>query len=184
MLFSMARERTLPFSNVLGTVSKRTGTPIGTTVVVGAGAAIALAVNWNSVSVFLALSSICIAMLYLAYLGVTVPLLVKRLRGGLPSGTDEFGRPLFSLGRAGIAINAVAIVYQVAMAVNLAWPRAEIYDPAGESWVLQWSAPLFILLVLLVGVVVHWRNRVRHGGAVVLGSLHHSAEPVDSPAAS
>lgn len=183
MLFSMARERTVPFSSVLGAVSKRTGTPIATTIVVGVGAAIALAVNWNSVSVFLALSSICIAMLYLAYLGVTVPLLVKRLRGGLPSGTDEFGKPLFSLGKAGIVINAVAIVYQIAMAVNLAWPRAEVYDPAGESWVLQWSAPLFILVVLLVGVVVHWRNRVRHGGVVVLGTPLRAAEPADAPAA-
>ena len=184
MLFSMARERTLPFSNVLGKVSTRTGTPIATTVVVGVGAAIALAVNWNASSVFLALSSLCIGMLYLAYLGVTVPLLVKRLRGGLPSGTDELGKPLFSLGKAGIVVNAIAIVYQVAMAVNLLWPRAAVYDPAGEGWVLQWSAPLFVLLVLLVGAVVHWRNRVRHGGVVVLGALHHSAEPLDSPAAS
>jgi urea carboxylase system permease len=184
MLFSMARERTLPFSNVLGTVSTRTGTPIGTTIVVGVGAAIALAVNWNASSVFLALSSLCIGMLYLAYLGVTVPLFVKRLRGGLPSGTDEVGKPLFSLGRAGLVINGVAIVYQVAMAVNLLWPRTEIYDPEGKTWWLQWSAVLFIVIVLLVGVVVHWRNRVRHGGVVVLGALHHSAEPADAPAAS
>jgi urea carboxylase system permease len=185
MLFSMARERTLPFSSVLGSVSKRTGTPVATTVVVGVGAAIALAVNWNESGVFLALSSLCIAMLYLAYLGVTVPLLVKRLRGGLPSGTDESGKPLFTLGTtAGIVINVIAIVYQVAMVLNLAWPRAAIYDPAGQGWWLQWSAPLFILLVLAVGAVVHWRNRVRHGGAVVLGSLHHSAEAADSPAAS
>ena len=184
MLFSMARERTLPFSKALGSVSKRTGTPIGTTVVVGVGAAIALAVNWNASGVFLALSSLCIAMLYLAYLGVTVPLLVTRLRGGLPNGTDEFGKPLFSLGRAGVIVNVVAIVYQVAMVINLAWPRTEIYDPEGGTWWLQWSAPLFILLVLVVGAVVHAQNRARHGGAVVLGGLHHSAEPVDAVAAS
>jgi urea carboxylase system permease len=184
MLFSMARERTLPFSKVLGTVSKRTGTPIGTTIVVGVGAAIALAVNWNESGVFLALSSLCIAMLYLAYLGVTVPLFITRLRGGLPGGVDEYGKPLFSLGKAGLVVNGVAIVYQVAMAVNLAWPRAAIYDPDGKTWWLQWSAPLFILLVLVVGAVVHAQNRARHGGTIVLGALPTSAEPADAVAAS
>lgn len=180
MLFSMARERTLPFSAVLGSVSKRTGTPIATTIVVGVGAAIALAVDWNAGSVFLALSSLCIGMLYLAYLGVTVPLFVRRLRGELPNGTDELGKPLFSLGRAGLAINGVAIVYQIAMAVNLLWPRTEIYDPEGKTWWLQWSAPLFLVFVLLVGVVIHWRNRVRHGGPVVLGARPHSAESAET----
>jgi urea carboxylase system permease len=177
MLFSMARERTLPFSALLGTVSKRTGTPIGTTLVVGVGAAIVLAVNWSQSAVFLALSSLCIGMLYLAYLGVTVPLLVQRLRGRLPGGVDENGKALFSLGRWGVLVNALAVIYQVAMAVNLLWPRTEIYDPAGKTWWLQWSGPLFLLLTLAVGALIHWRTRTRHGGAVVLGALSHSAEP-------
>jgi urea carboxylase system permease len=186
MLFSMARERSLPFSGVLGRVSPRTGTPIATAIVVGVGAAIALAVNWNQSAVFTALASLCIAMLYLAYLGVTLPLLVKRLRlrrsGGLESGVAEDGRPLFSLGRWGIAVNAVAVVYQVVMVVNLVWPRAAIYDLTGGTWWLQWSALLFIGLTLVVGAVVHWRNRVRHGGAIMLGALHTSAEPREAAA--
>lgn len=172
MMFSMARERTLPFSSVLGKVSPRTGTPIATSVVVGVGAAIALAVNWNQSAVFLALASLCIAMLYLAYLGVTVPLLVKRIRGGgLDDGVDEDGNPLFSLGKLGIVINVVAIVYQIGMVINLAWPRTEIYDLEGRGWWLQWSAPLFIGLTLLFGAVIHWQTRVRHGGPIKLPAI-------------
>jgi antibiotic biosynthesis monooxygenase (ABM) superfamily enzyme len=125
-------------------------------------------------------------MLYLAYLGVTLPLLVKRLRlgrsGGLESGVAEDGRPLFSLGRFGIAVNVVAVVYQVVMVVNLVWPRAAIYDLTGGTWWLQWSALLFILLTLVVGAVVHWRNRVRHGGAIMLPALSTSAEPREAVA--
>jgi urea carboxylase system permease len=181
MVFSMARERSLPFSRVLGKVSPRTGTPIATAIVVGVGAAIALAVNWNQSAVFTALASLCIAMLYLAYLGVTLPLLVKRLRlrhtGGLESGTAEDGQPLFSLGKWGIAVNVVAVVYQIVMVVNLVWPRPEIYDLTGGTWWLRWSALLFIAATLAVGAVIHWRNRVRHGGAIMLGVLHTSAEP-------
>jgi urea carboxylase system permease len=178
MMFSMARERTLPFWSVLGRVSPRTGTPIATSVVVGVGAAIALAVNWNQSAVFTALASLCIAMLYLAYLGVTVPLLVTRIRaratGGLAQGVDEHGRPLFSLGRFGIAVNAVAIAYQVVMVVNLLWPRAAIYDLTGHTWWLQWSGLLFIALTLVVGAVIHWRTRIRHGGAIRLPEIASS----------
>ncbi|GAB3654165.1 amino acid permease [Nocardioides korecus] len=179
MMFSMARERSLPFSSWLGKVSPRTGTPIGTSVVVGVGAAITLAVNWDQSAVFTALASLCIAMLYLAYLGVTVPLLVKRLRtpGGLEGGLDEDGQPLFSLGRWGVAINGAAIAYQVVMVVNLAWPRAAIYDLTSGTWWLRWSALLFIGLTLVVGAVIHWRTRVRHGGPIRLPVLKTSHEP-------
>ncbi|MFZ4892897.1 APC family permease [Plantibacter sp. Mn2098] len=173
MVYSMARERALPFWRTLSRVSPRTGTPIATSVVVGVGAALALAVNFGQSAIFTALSSLCIAMLYLAYLGVTVPLLVRRisLRGrGFPPGVDEDGKPLFTLGRWGIPLNALAVLYQIAMVVNLAWPRPEIYDLTGETWWLQWSALLFIGATLLVGYVVHRRNQARDG-AIQLGHL-------------
>ena len=180
MLFSMARERSVPFHRVLGKVSTRTGTPIASALVVGVGAAIALAVNWNQSAVFTALASLCIAMLYLAYLGVTMPLLVKRLRlwhtGGLESGVAEDGRPLFTLGKWGVAVNVAAVGYQVVMVVNLLWPRPEIYDLTGGTWWLKWSALLFIAGTLALGALIHWRNRVRHGGAIMLGVLDTSAD--------
>jgi amino acid transporter len=174
MVYSMARERALPFDRVLSRVSPRTGTPIVTSIVVGVGAALALVVNIGDSAIFTALASLCIAMLYLAYLGVTVPLLVERFRdrrsgGGLKQ-NDESGKPLFSLGRWGIAINLVAVVYQVAMFVNLAWPRTAVYDVTGKTWWLQWSAALFIALTLLVGAAIHLRNRNRVGTMTFIAS--------------
>ena len=178
MLYSMARERSLPFWRSLASVSPRTGTPIVASVVVGVGAALALAVNFGQSAIFTALSSLCIAMLYLAYLGVTGPMLVARLRrggSGMPSGRDEAGRPTFTLGRLGVPLNILAVVYQVGMIVNLAWPRPEIYDLTGKTWWLQWSAVLFIGATLVVGVLVHLRSRARHG-AIRLGHLPATAE--------
>jgi urea carboxylase system permease len=178
MLYSMARERSLPFWRTLAKVSPRTGTPIATSIVVGVGAALALAVNFGQSAIFTALSSLCIAMLYIAYLGVTAPLLITRLRkrgAEMPSGVDEAGKRTFSLGRWGVPLNIVAVVYQVGMIVNLAWPRPEIYDLTGTTWWLQWSAVLFIGATLVVGFIVHLRNRARDG-AIQLGHLPVTAE--------
>jgi len=175
----MARERALPFHRTLGRVSPRTGTPVTTSIVVGAGAALALVVNLGQSAIFTALASLCIAMLYLAYMGVTGPLLVTliqqaRHRAAPPEQLDETGRPLFSLGRWAIPVAAAAVIYQGLAFINLAWPRQSVYDLTGHTWWLQWSAPLFIALTLVVGYLVHLRLR---GGKVHIPHawLHHSA---------
>ncbi|MFI5952888.1 APC family permease [Cryptosporangium sp. NPDC051539] len=167
MTYSMAREGALPFSKALARVSPRTGTPVITSIVVGAGAAIALAVNVNSTTIFTALSSICIAMLYIAYLGVTLPLLVVRIKhrntDHFPAGHDEDGKPLFSMGRFGIPVNVAAVIYQAIMIVNLMWPRPEIYDlSTGGNWLLQYSAVLFVGAVVAVGAAYFGGKRLHH----------------------
>lgn len=183
MMYSMARQKALPFHRVLSRVDPRTGTPVITSVVVGAGAALALVVNLGQSAVFTALSSLCIAMLYLAYLGVTGPLLLTRIKAakGTPSaaaggGTDEHGKPLFSLGRWAVPVNALAVLYQVVAVVNLAWPRASVYDLTGHTWWLRWSAVLFIGVTVIVGCLVHLRLRA---GATAL----RAAVPSPVPAA-
>ena len=187
MMYSMARQKALPFHAALGKVSPRTGTPIVTSLVVGVGAALVLVVNLGQSAVFLALSSLCIAMLYIGYLGVTAPLLLHRFRSArgqasaaTAEGTDEHGKRLFSLGKWAIPVNVVAVVYQVVAIVNLAWPRKSVYDLTGHTWWLQWSAILFIALTLVVGYLVHLRLR---GGKLHIPHawLHH--QPAAEPAA-
>ena len=156
MMYSMARERALPGHRYLAKVSPRTGTPVITSIVVGGGAGIVLLVNINSTAIFTALSSLCIAMLYIAYLGVTLPLLITRIRhantDGFPAGVDEDGKALFSMGRWGILVNALAVIYQAVMVVNLMWPRVFIYDLSPDgTWWLQWSALLVVGLTLVLG---------------------------------
>jgi len=116
MIFSMSRDGALPFSHVLGKVSPRTGTPIVPALVTGVLTIALLAVNVGEASVFLALTSVCIVMLYLAYLMVTLPLLVRRLRGW--PGPQPSGERRFSLGRLGIPVNVAAVVYGAAMMVT------------------------------------------------------------------
>jgi urea carboxylase system permease len=173
MLFSMARDGVLPFSARLAKVSPRTGMPSATALVVGVGAAALCLLNLLSPDAFLAIGTTCIAMLYLAYAMVTGPLLLRRLRGGLPTpeglpATDESGRPLFSLGRWGIPVNALALAYGLVMTVNLAWPRAAVYDPAGGHWYFQWFTVLFLLVTVGAGALYRWRSAQR---------VHSAEEP-------
>lgn len=176
MLFSMARDGLLPFAPRLARVNPRTGMPNAPAVVVGVLAAALLLLNFASPEAFLAISTTCIVMLYLAYAMVTGPLLVSRLRGGFTSdGTDETGRPLFSLGRWGVPVNALALLYGLVMTVNLAWPRAEVYDPAGGHWYFQWFTVLFLLVAVGIGVLYRLMRAQRgHGAAEPAQAL---AEP-------
>jgi len=156
MLFSMARDGVLPFSSRLAKVSPRTGMPAAPALLVGAAAAALGLLNLASPEAFLAIGTTCIAMLYLAYAMVTGPMLLRRLRR-LPLSPatgpihDETGKPLFSLGRWGLPVNALAFVYGAVMTVNLAWPRAAVYDPAGGHWYFQWFTVLFLAATVLLG---------------------------------
>ena len=112
--------------------------------------------------VFLALTSVCIMLLYMAYLMVTVPLLVRRLSGWWsrrPETVDEDGKALFSLGRWGLPINIVAVVWGFAMVVNLGWPRAGDLRRGGRS-----SLPA-VLRRALPGRLGRRRRRLRLRGA-------------------
>src|SRR5436305_10169517 len=103
-------------------------------------------------------------MFYIAYLGVTGVMLVRRLRGTWPRADHG---PYFSLGRWGIWVNALAVVYGTLVAVNIAWPRAAVYDAlAGTKdangnvipshWYWQYIAILFIGIVVIVGSIYYF----------------------------
>ncbi|WP_137872665.1 amino acid permease [Rhodococcus sp. Q] len=161
LMFSMARDGRLPASAVLSKVNPRTGTPIAPSVLIGVLCIGVLAVNVGNSAIFATLSSVCIILIYLAYLLVTTPLLLRRLRGWPHGGTqvDSEGKPLFTLGRWGLPVNIAAVTYGVVMVINLAWPRAEIFNPTGEYPVLQWAGPLTIVAVVLLGALCYPRGK-------------------------
>lgn len=150
LMYSMARDKALPAAARLASVSPRTGTPVLPTVLVGAAALAVLGVNVGQAQLFTALTSVAVVIVYLAYLLVTVPLLVRRLRG-LPEA--EPGH--FSLGRYGVPVNLLAVAYGAFMVVNMGWPRSEVYDPAGGHWYLKYFALLFCGGAALIGLLVY-----------------------------
>jgi amino acid transporter len=164
LLFAMARDGRLPFGSAIARVSGSRRVPVVPALFVGICALGLLAVNIGNQSAFLALTSVAIVMFYIAYLGVTGGMLVRRLRGQWPRA--EHG-PYFSLGRWGLLVNAVAVAYGAVVAVNIGWPRASVYDAlAGTKdsaghvipahWYWQYIAVLFIGIVVVVGAIYYF----------------------------
>jgi urea carboxylase system permease len=154
MIFSMARDNRLPFGSAVARVSGHRKVPIVPALVTGILAIALLAVNVGNTSAFSALTSIAIIMFYLAYLGVTVPMLVRRLRGTWPK--KDWG-PYFSLGRWGLLVNILAVAYGTLVAIDIAWPRVAVYNFIGaRHWYWQWSAELFIGAVIIIGALYYF----------------------------
>lgn len=172
LMFSMARDGRLPFSRQLSSVNRVTGTPILPSVVIGVLCILVLLVNIGNDAIFATLTSVCIILIYLAYLLVTAPLLYRRLQGwkGERGQVDSEGHPLFSLGRLGLPINAAAVIYGAVMVVNLAWPRADIYNPSGSMPLMQWAGPLTVVIVIGLGLLAYPR-RTPHPRPVDTGRL-------------
>jgi urea carboxylase system permease len=155
LVFAMARDDSLPGSRALASLPGSTRTPRLPAVLLGVGALAILAANVNLPQIVEVMASVAIAWANLAYLFVTVPQLARRLRDrDGPRGSDG----LFSLGRWGLPINALAVAWGVLVVLNVGWPRAEVY---GEAWYRRFAAPLATAAMLGAG----WACRGRAGRA-------------------
>jgi urea carboxylase system permease len=168
MIFTMGRDARLPFASAIAKVHGKSKTPLVPSIVIGLLTILLLVLNVGNQRAFFVLTSVAIIMFYIAYLCVTGPLLIARLRGKWP--TPEHG-PYFNLGRWGLVVNLLAVVFQVGVMVNLAWPRPAVYG--ADHWYFQWGAFTFTGVLGAVGVV-YYLARLRGTPAAVLAE--HRAE--------
>jgi len=179
LMFAMARDNGLPCSSALARVQAETRTPILPAIVTGASAIGILMVNVNLPTIVETLCSVAIVWANLAYLLVTLPLLIMRMRGW-PEDTSESalgtssGR-LFSLGRLGLPINLAAVAWGVAVVVNVSWPRPEIYG--SHPWGRH-AATLSTLLLIGLGAAYCWKIRAQRAGIL---PEHAAEEPPIEP---
>jgi urea carboxylase system permease len=167
MMFAMARDNNLPFAARLARVDPRRKTPVVPAVLIGLLSIGILLVNIRQPQIFTTITSIAVVMIYLAYLLVTVPMLVSRLRGRWPLPAEAEGGRYFSLGRWGLPVNVLAVLWGAGMALNLAWPRREVYNATPPyHWYLQWGAFVFIGAIALVGLA-YYLLRQRHRSGVL-----------------
>ena len=120
LCFGMARDNQLPASGPLAKVSPSLHTPVWSCIVVALLSAIPF-IKYSGAGIIAIAAT---GMIYLSYFLGNIVIMRARLRGWPRKGGGEVGGAPFRLGRWGLLVNVVALLYGGAMLVNFAWPRA------------------------------------------------------------
>jgi len=123
LCFGMARDNQLPGSAFLAQVSPRLHTPVWSCIAVAAIAAIPFYQYSGAGIIAIAATG----MIYLSYFLGNIVIMRARLRGWPKV------RAPFRLGRWGMLVNIVALLYGGAMLVNFAWPRVASNPKPNQS---------------------------------------------------
>jgi urea carboxylase system permease len=178
LMFAMARDNRLPFSRALARVSPTSLTPQVPNLVAGFLAVGILVANINFPKVVDMVIAVAILWANLAYLFVTSSLLARRLHGWPPQNTlgvaadlESAGSPRpisnrpphFSMGRWGLLINVLAVLWGLFTVINIAWPRSDSTTP---DW-YQTFGPLLFTAGLVLGGGIYYAVVQRHKPGVL-----------------
>lgn len=161
-IYSIAREGVLPASRFLHRIDRR-GAPITAIAVTAAIASLGLLLGLHSAAVG-SLIAFGTAAIYVAFLLVALAALIARVRGTwTPAGRIQ-------LGRAGVIVNALAVLWLAFESINIAWPRKSLAPPAAPTYQV-WAAATVLAIIAVAGVAY-----------LVLAKPHRRlTEPLPSP---
>jgi urea carboxylase system permease len=114
LCFGMARDNQLPISGPLSRVSPSLHTPVWTCVAIAILAAVPF-LKYAGVGIIAIAAT---GMIYLSYFLGNIAIMRARARGWPKT------KAPFRLGRWGVVVNVLALLYGASMLVNFAWPRA------------------------------------------------------------
>jgi amino acid transporter len=142
LMFSMGRDRRLPFGGTWGHVSHTFRTPANAATAVGVLGAIPLLVMGATASIYLAIAAT--GMIYISYFMCNLGVLVARRRGWPHQGA------WFKLGSWGTILNILALIWGGVMVINIGIWTSPIFGPFGSDLRNTWSNP-FINTFLAFG---------------------------------
>jgi amino acid transporter len=148
LCFGMSRDNQLPWSRPLARVAPTLHTPVWTCLAVAVVAAVPFLRYSGAGTIAIAATG----MIYLSYFLGNLVIMRARLRGW-PKVTAPF-----RLGRWGMLVNVVALLYGGAMLVNFAWPRAASNPRPDQTATLSfdvgWLDRIPILWTVVAGIAV------------------------------
>jgi amino acid transporter len=132
MMFSMGRDRHLPFGGIWGNVSTRFKTPANAAVAVGVLAAVPILLVGPIGGITLSIAAT--GLIYLSYFMCNLGVAIARSRGW-PR------KPAwFNLGRWGMLVNILALIYGGLMIVNVGlWASPELFGDFGGEGRNYWN---------------------------------------------
>jgi urea carboxylase system permease len=160
LCFGMSRDNQLPGSKFLAKVSPSLHTPVWTCIAVAAIAAIPFIQFSGAATIAIAATGI----IYLSYFLGNIVILRARMRGWPKT------KAPFRLGRWGVLVNVLALVYGGAMLINFAWPRAASNPKPNQTNGLLhlnfldgvpilWTVVIFIALIGAVYYLIVGRTK-------------------------
>jgi amino acid transporter len=136
--FSFARDRMLPGSGLIRRVSPKSQVPVVATLMTATVSALALFFS-KAQQTLIAFGS---GGFYICFFLICAAALYARVTGRwTPAGP-------FSLGRLGLPINVLAVVWLFAEGLNIAWPRLE-----DVPWYQDWAIPFIALCLVVSGIL-------------------------------
>jgi urea carboxylase system permease len=161
LCFGMSRDNQLPFSRHLSKVSPTLHTPVWTCITVAVIAALPF-IEFSGAGIIAIAAT---ALIYLSYFLGNLAIMRDRLRGWPKT------RAPFRLGRWGVFVNSLGLLYGGAMLVNFAWPRVQSNMTPNQSGVLDfhigflnkipilWSVFVVILIIGVLYYLIVGRNK-------------------------
>lgn len=158
LVYSYARDRVLPASGWLSSVSRRFHTPVNALLVAGVVPVLfALLVNvtpshnvrilWfempAGVNALTLLVSFGVSGIYLSFLLTVIGSMIARARGWQPAGS-------FRLGRWGWPVSIAAAAYLALMLVNIVYPSG-LSSPRGSLFNFDWLTLVVMIVLLAIG---------------------------------
>jgi urea carboxylase system permease len=165
--FGMARDNQLPFSRIMQKVSPTLHTPVGACIIVGLLAAVPLLQYAGAAYIAIAATG----MIYLSYFLGNLATLKARL-GGWPR-----TRAPFSLGKWGVPVNVLGLLWGGSMLLNFIWPRP-CCNPTPLETVTGGEQLLNFHVGFLDGVPVLWTV---FGAILLIGIVYYAAVQARKP---
>ncbi len=161
LIYSYSRDRQLPASKALSRISPRFKTPVNALIVAAViASAFSLLVHYTptkpihigfitypaNVNALFVLVSFGVSGIYLAFQMVVLAAFLARRRGWRPTG--------FDLGRWAMPVYIGAMVYGVAMLINILAPTG-LNSPRGALFNYGWMTLVVVVLIAAIGAVYY-----------------------------
>jgi amino acid transporter len=171
LMFSMGRDRRLPFGGAWAKVNSTFRTPANASIAVGLLAAIPFVVTGAGTAIYIAIAAT--GMIYLSYVLCNIGVLVARQRGWPRKGA------WFSLSGWGTIINIAALIWGSLMIINIGiWTDQGLFGAFGNDLRNTWSNPFINTFIkvggnLLEGLPAWPIFETTVGTVVILGAIYY-----------